>query len=73
MEQNGGRSFKGILNMNPMLCNFAAIAVALVYCTWQRHLNSSWRKERLLRKRVAWMLWMMAEQGEKSSPFAGAL
>ena len=49
--------------MHPFLGNLAALAVAVIFYTWrayqaQLHCN----KQRLLRERVAQMLWVMADR-----------
>jgi hypothetical protein len=36
------------------------LAVALIYCIWQRYCQARLRQERTLRERVAYMLWVMA-------------
>ena len=36
------------------------LAVALIYCIWQRYCQVRLRKERILRERVAYMLWVIA-------------
>jgi hypothetical protein len=50
--------------MNPIVCQMAAVAVAMLYCSWRRHQDWVDRKQRLLRERVAWMLWVMAQRAE---------
>ena len=48
--------------MQPILGNVATLAVALIFYTWKMFLNVRSRKQRVLSERVAYMLWVMAEQ-----------
>jgi hypothetical protein len=54
--------------MNPIVCNFAALTVALLYCSWQRHRHLIDQKQRVLRRRVAFMLWVMAQPPDEHNP-----
>jgi hypothetical protein len=51
--------------MNPMVCQFAALSVAVLYCSWRRHHDLIVRKQRVLRERVAQMLWTIAQDREE--------
>jgi hypothetical protein len=51
-------------NMQPILGNVAALAVALIFYTWRMFNNVQERRKRVLCQRVAYMLWVMAEQAE---------
>jgi hypothetical protein len=44
--------------MNLILANLAALAVAGIYYAWRAYAQT--RKQRQLRERVAYMLWVMA-------------
>jgi hypothetical protein len=55
--------------MNPLLCNLAAIVVALLYCFWRTHQQLIQRKHVQMRERVAFMLWVMAERVEERNSF----
>ena len=48
--------------MNLLLFNVAACAVAFVYCIHRTHLRLVERKQQQLRKRVAYMLWTVAQR-----------
>jgi hypothetical protein len=49
--------------MQPIVSNLAALAVALLFYLWRSHCQSL--RQRVLRQRVAHMLWIMAEQVEE--------
>jgi hypothetical protein len=51
--------------MNPVVCHFAAVAVAMLYCSWRRHQGLLVDKQRVLRERVAQMIWAIAQQSEE--------
>jgi hypothetical protein len=59
---------KASLVMNAMLWYLAALAVAALYCSWRRHHQGLMRRERMLRERVAWMLWVMASRPKQTDP-----
>lgn len=40
------------------------LAVATIYCLWMRAFLTQSRRHRLLRERVAYMLWCAANEGE---------
>ncbi len=48
--------------MLPIWGNVAALAVAMIFYTWRGYLQLRERRRRVLRERVAYMLWVMAEQ-----------
>ncbi len=51
--------------MTPFLPSFSAVAVSAIFCVYQayaRHLFG--QRQRLLRERVAYMLWEMARSIE---------
>lgn len=48
----------------PAVYSAATLAVVAVYYVWRAFRESRQRRERLLRCRVAYMLWVMAEQTE---------
>jgi hypothetical protein len=45
--------------MVPILASFPTMAVASVYCLWSIYRRSLPGRERVLRERVAYMLWVM--------------
>jgi len=51
--------------MQPIVANMAALAVALLYYLWRSHYQIRQRRQRVLRQRVAHMLWVMAEKVEE--------
>jgi hypothetical protein len=52
--------------MNPIACHFAALTVSMLYCLWRRHQELILRKQRVVRQRVALMLWVIAQGQEES-------
>ena len=48
--------------MQPIVTNMAALAVATLFYVWRAHSQTRRQRERVLRQRVAYMLWVMAEQ-----------
>ena len=50
--------------MQPIFANVAALAVALIFYTWRMLNTVQDRRKRVLCQRVAYMLWVMADQGE---------
>jgi hypothetical protein len=58
--------------MNLLWLNMAALAVALLHCTYQAHRRIEQRKRRQLRERVAYLLWVAANQaGKRAASLAG--
>jgi hypothetical protein len=53
----------------PILANVAAVAVTALYYLWRSHYQTRRQRERLLRERVTYMLWVMA--GRVGSPDPG--
>jgi hypothetical protein len=41
---------------------FASIAVTLLYCAYEQHRQRELERQRLIRQRVAQMLWAAAER-----------
>ncbi len=48
--------------MHTIYCNVAALMVAGLYYTWRTYFEKQARRERSLRERVTYMLWVMANQ-----------
>jgi hypothetical protein len=46
--------------METIFCSFAALAVANLFYFWRGYHGNLVRRERVLRERVAYMLWIMA-------------
>ncbi len=46
----------------PMVYGAAVLAVAAAYFVWRRFAQARLRRDQRLRHRVAYMLWVMAEQ-----------
>jgi len=52
--------------MQAVCSMFAPIAVATIYTLWYGYREVLISRQRTLRKRVAFMLWMAAQQGRAS-------
>ena len=50
--------------MPTIACNVAALAVASIFYTWRAYRLAELHRHRTLRERVAYMLWVMANNGE---------
>ena len=48
--------------MNPLVPSMATLAVSTIYCLWQAYCQVQVRRQRQLRERVAYMLWVAANQ-----------
>ena len=48
--------------MEMLCCNVAALAVALLYYTWRAYHQARLARRRVLRERVAYMLWVLADR-----------
>jgi len=48
--------------MQPIVCSAPTLAVAAIYCIWRAWAEVRIRRERLLRERVTYMLWVMANE-----------
>jgi hypothetical protein len=46
--------------MQMICCNIAALAVASIYYSWRAYSGGLLVRQRLLRDRVAFLLWMVA-------------
>jgi hypothetical protein len=46
--------------MHTMFCGVATLAVASIFYTWRRYQDILMQKQRTLRERVTYMLWVMA-------------
>jgi hypothetical protein len=51
--------------MQPIVTNMAALAVATLYYLWRAY-HTRQLRERVLRQRVAYMLWVMVGQDEEA-------
>lgn len=52
--------------MQPIVANLAALIVATLFYLWRAHYQTRRRRQQLLRERVTYMLWVMAEPGQSS-------
>jgi hypothetical protein len=53
----------------PTVLSAAAFAVAAAYCVWRAVVQARQRRDRLLRRRVAYMLWVVAALDESTAPW----
>ena len=61
-EQKRGFPSKGSILMQPIVTNVAALAVASLFYLWRTHHRACQQRQHLLRERVAYMLWVMAQR-----------
>jgi hypothetical protein len=52
--------------MSPIWSSVAALAVAVIYYIYRAYAQVQERKKRMLRQRVAYMLWVMANGMERN-------
>jgi hypothetical protein len=48
--------------MMTICCNLAALTVACIYYSWRNYADRLTLREHVLRERVTYMLWVMANQ-----------
>jgi hypothetical protein len=49
--------------MNPLfIFSHPALAVSAIYCIWKAYLRTQMKFQRTIRDRVAYMLWVVANQ-----------
>jgi len=48
--------------MHTVYCNLAALSVACLFYAWRGHVTERARRERTLRERVTYLLWVMAQR-----------
>ena len=56
----------------PMICGAAAVAAVAAYGVWRAFVEARQRRERLLRRRVAYMLWVMAGRDESDGAWSAS-
>ncbi len=55
--------------MHLLVGNVAALAVALIFYAWREYLQKL-RRRRLLKERVTYMLWVMADRVDRPQELA---
>jgi hypothetical protein len=55
-----------ILSMNVVVFSFAALSVASLFYCWRAHDDKVKQREKQLRERVTYMLWVMANSNPNS-------
>lgn len=48
--------------MQPLASYLAALAIAVVFYAWRASVRASSRRRRVLRERVAYLLWVVADR-----------
>jgi hypothetical protein len=48
--------------MQLLAFTYPTLAVSTIYCIWQAYRRALAQRERVLRERVAYMLWVLAER-----------
>ena len=51
--------------MEMLSCNVAALTLAVLYYTWRAYNQARLARRRVLRERVAYMLWVMAARADE--------
>ena len=46
--------------MNVVVCSLAALSVATIFYCWRAHQEIIQKRQQVLRERVTYMLWVMA-------------
>ena len=54
--------------MNPLTSTVATFAVSAIFLLWQNYRRDLDRRQRVLRSRVAYMLWVMALRDAEPAP-----
>lgn len=54
--------------MNALVCTVPTLAVSSIYCLWKAHVLRQQRRECILRQRVTYMLWVLANTVEVDEP-----
>ena len=49
-------------NMHPVLAAVPTLAISAIYCTWNLYRQALLLRQRRLRERVAYMLWVVAHK-----------
>lgn len=47
--------------MQMVMCSFSALSVALIFYTYRAYYEYVWRRQKTLRERVTYMLWVAAD------------
>jgi hypothetical protein len=51
--------------MQAIYCSLCALTVAAIFYGWREYQSRHDRRERVLRERVAYMLWVIANNGAR--------
>ena len=54
--------------MQPIMGNVAALAVAVIFYVWRAYQHVRIQQQQALRERVAYMVWMAADQVGECQP-----
>ncbi len=50
--------------MQVAYCNLAVVTITAIYYAWRRYAQTLQQSQRVLRERVTYMLWVMANETE---------
>jgi hypothetical protein len=50
--------------MHPLLTALPTLTVSALYCAWNLYRSTQFQRQRRLRERVAYMLWVLATEVE---------
>lgn len=48
--------------MQVLFCSVPTLAISTIYCLWHQQMLRQQRRQRRLRERLTYMLWVMANQ-----------
>lgn len=54
--------------MNALVSSIPTLAISTIYCIWHANRLRQQRRERILRERVTYMLWVLANSLEDDEP-----
>jgi hypothetical protein len=60
---DSGREQEDTAVVELITCNVAVLAIAALYYAWKERVVKAAQRHRVLRQRVAYLLWAVAERG----------
>jgi hypothetical protein len=54
--------------VNALVCSIPTLAISSIYCIWHANRLRQQRRERILRERVTYLLWVLANSLECDEP-----
>jgi hypothetical protein len=56
-----------VVDMNPICCSIAALIIAVIFYVYRAYLQVQLNRQKVLRERVAYLLWVVAERVKNNS------